>query len=171
MTGTITLTGAGSSGTIDENALRGGVIDVVGDTMTTNLPIPFEIAGGECVKSDAPFYAEWVGAGKPWDRPDCWCYERNCRGDADGLKPGMFWVETGDLDILLDSFNIGDKNMTGNRICGDFDHKAPGMFRVETDDLDILLLYFNIGDKNVPVCPPDWDGDLDDDYNLPWLVP
>ena len=147
--GTITLTADGTktaSGTLDENSLRGGVIDEDGNQVTTNLPIPFTITDlpSDCVKSDAPFYDEWVGitSGGYWSKPDCWCYKRNCRGDADGIKPTLYRVTTDDLAILVASFSKADKKLTQVTICADFDHIKPTLYRVTTDDLAILVNAF-----------------------------
>ena len=91
MTGTITLTGTGT-GTLDENALRGGCIDVNGDTMTTNLPLPFVLEDEGC-------FTRYYATGTPqyilWDtgtdgnvtfppRPDCWCFDAFQCGDTNG---------------------------------------------------------------------------------------
>ena len=55
----------------------------------------------DCVKSTAFFYGDWLKFGKP----ACWCYPRNCRGDADGFKQGnlssFMYVYTNDLNILI----------------------------------------------------------------------
>ena len=122
----------------------------------------------ECVKSDAPFYTEWVGAGKNWDKPDCWCYEYNCRGDADGVKIGLFRINSTDLGLFADAYNKGDLKMDPVRICSDFDHIKVGLFRVNSADLGIFATNYNKGDLKVAPCPLDWDGDTDDDYNF-WL--
>ena len=123
----------------------------------------------ECVISTAPFYTVWTGAGgKPWSRPDCWCYRRNCRGDFDGLQQlGMFWVYTNDLIGLRDAYTKTDAQLTGNRICADFVRdKQLGLYRVYTNDLVRLRAYYSKGPPLVPVCPMDWEGDGDDDYNF-----
>ncbi len=174
-----------SSGTCDVTIIgdttRGPESGVVGSVIPSNLyvgetVIPLVLSGmsfpvvTECVKSDAPFYDEWVGAGKNWDKPDCWCYEYNCRGDADGLKIILFRIQNFDLGILADAFNKGDLMQNPTRICADFDHKKVQLFRVQNADLAILAANFNKGDLQVSGCPMDWDGDTDDDYNF-WIVP
>ncbi|MHC4642908.1 MAG: hypothetical protein ACYS32_14795 [Planctomycetota bacterium] len=65
----------------------------------TVLPEP------ECFPPAHSDYSEWVNVGKP----DCWCYPRQCHGDADGLmgggsKCGYYDVEPGDLNILISSW-------------------------------------------------------------------
>ena len=119
----------------------------------------------DCVKSDAPFYDEWVGAGKPWSKPDCWCFRRNCRGDADGIQTGPFWVAIPDLNILRSGFNQFDSFLTQETICADFDHITTGPFRVAIPDLNILRSS-GYNQFLIPECPLDWDGDGDDDYNF-----
>jgi hypothetical protein len=59
----------------------------------------------DCFPPAHPDYSEWVNV----DKPDCWCYPRQCHGDADGLmggssKCGYDYVETGDLSILISSW-------------------------------------------------------------------
>jgi len=107
----------------------------------------------ECVKSTAPFYTAWKGGGA-WNRPDCWCYKRHCRGDADGLKQlSLYWVYVQDLTILRSAYGKIDSQMTGNRICADFDRaKALNLYRVYTNDLTILRLYYGKGEAQVKCC-------------------
>jgi hypothetical protein len=114
----------------------------------------------------APFYAEWVGAGKNWNKPDCWCYQRNCRGDYDSVKQGTAWVSTFDLGGLIAAYGKADFKMDQTLICADFDHKKQGTARVSTNDLGILIQYYGKADFKNPVCPTDWDGISGDDYNF-----
>ncbi len=163
MTGTITLTANGTgvaSGTLGENALRGGVIDEDGDTMTTNLPIPFSITAiVDCMQDGGvlttdPLYLEWEAVGKP----ECWCYDTQCMGDADTSKAGSIWtgyyyVGTADVTVLaaawmvyepiygpgITSINVG--GVPG--ACADFDRTQhggiwTGYYRVGTPDVQIL---------------------------------
>jgi len=120
----------------------------------------------DCVKSDAPFYDEWVGAGKPWSKPDCWCFRRHCRGDADGIRTGPFWVAIPDLTLFRACYNKFDYQLTQDTICGDFDHKKTGPFRCGIPDLNLLRMYHSKTEVMIPLCPMDWDGDGDDDYNF-----
>jgi len=152
---------------VDEDNLRGGV---AGSQLTTNLPIIVKVVPvavpTECVKSDAPFYTAWVG-GAYWSKPDCWCFQRNCRGDADGIKSGPFWVAISDLNIFRTGYNKLDNFLTQTSICADFDHIKTGPFRVAIPDLNIFRAYYNkIEVPFVPACPMDWDGDSDNDYNF-----
>ena len=133
------------------------------------VTIPVYLTDIECVKPDAPFYAEWVGAGKPWERPCCWCCQYQCRGDVDCTKIGLFRVQASDLSIFASAFNKADLKLTQTSICADLDHKKVGLFRCQADDLSIFAAYFNKADLKVPVCPLDWDSDGDDDYNF-WVT-
>jgi hypothetical protein len=89
----------------------------------------------------------------PWSKPDCWCYRRQCRGDADGAKQLAFWVYTLDLGILKDAYGKPVAQMTGNRICADFDHAPQLAFRVYTLDLATLKSYYGKPEASVPECP------------------
>jgi len=160
---------------ISLDTVRGGIVGDV--ALTTNIDsapvcetITNPIVITECVKSDAPFYADWVGAGKNWEKPDCWCYQYNCRGDADGLKIGLFRVNSTDLGLFAQAYNLGDLKMDQTKICSDFDHLKVGLFRVNSADLGILAANYNKGDLKISPCTLDWDGDLDDDYNF-WTAP
>ena len=131
------------------------------DVTAEGAVICFGVA--DCVKDTASFYAEWVGAGKNWDKPDCWCYERQCRGDLNGLKAGLFWVQATDLAIFLSGFNKMDGALDQTKICADLNHIKTGLFRSQATDLAIFLTYFNKMQGVVPPCPAD-------DYNF-WIVP
>jgi len=105
----------------------------------------------ECMPNTVPAKkTRWVTYG----RPDCWCYARNCKGDAtgtsDGKAPsGPYWVSVGDLNVLKSAWNKLDAALTGNQICADFsrssDGKAPsGPYAVSVGDLNILKSNWNI---------------------------
>ena len=110
----------------------------------------------DCFPSDDPHYLDWVAFGKP----DCWCYARQCHGDADGLKQGSvvtgyMYVSTDDLIRLAAAWQIkeppkgpGILSLPGG-ICADFNHAqqgsiVTGYMRVSTDDLIILANYWQI---------------------------
>jgi hypothetical protein len=115
----------------------------------------FELTTRDCVKITAPFYNDWVGAGKPWSKPDCWCYQRQCRGDANGSAVFGKWVTSADLDILKSVYNdsLTDVLNTPGGICADFNHLAVFGKPVTSADLDILKLYYNEG--TVDCCDDD----------------
>ncbi|HOQ05957.1 MAG TPA: hypothetical protein PKY88_12180 [Anaerohalosphaeraceae bacterium] len=153
---------------IEPDALRGGVVgddlgtvSVSGCATISNIP-------PECVKSTAPFYADWVAFGKP----NCWCYQRNCRGDINGTREGnavtgYIWVYTQDLSTFLAAYGIkeppkgpGVATIT-NGICADLNrtregNAVTGYIRVYTQDLPILLANYGVKEPpkgpGVPVC-------------------
>jgi len=168
--------------TITGDTTRGPDSGVVGSVIASNLSggesattiMTFVGEPTECVKSDAPFYNEWLGsdyAGTPtakWASPDCWCYIWQCRGDTDGIT-GLYKVDTVDLATFVSAFSKGDLKLDQVKICADLDHKK-GLYRVDTTDLGVFVSNFSKGALKVKDCPLDWDGDLDDDYNF-WCTP
>jgi hypothetical protein len=121
-----------------------------------------------CVKRTATIYADW----KTFGSPACWCYPRNCRGDADGGKQGnttqgYTYVYTNDLNILTAAWNVREPTKGAgimsipNGICADFGrdkqgNSTQGYTRVYTNDLNILTTYWNVREPTkgagVPVC-------------------
>jgi hypothetical protein len=156
--------------TISGDTLRGPASGVVGSVLTSNLPIstqiPFQLCG--CLKCSAPFYNDWVKFGMP----SCWCYARNCRGDADGLRQGSsltgFWyVGTNDLNILVRAWQVREPPKGPgimsllNGICADFARDQQGSaltgyWRVGTNDLNILVANWQVKEPpkgpGVPDC-------------------
>jgi hypothetical protein len=116
-------------------------------------------SGISCISADHPYYDEWVQVGEPV----CWCYERQCHGDADCKAQGKskYWVSTNDLDILIAAWSKTFAEIDGQTvstvplICADFDHKAQGkqQYRVSTDDLDILIANWNKANAPAADCP------------------
>jgi len=110
----------------------------------------------ECLKSSAAEYSIWTNAN--WNRPSCWCYQRNCRGDADGIKTGLYWVASPDLTILKAGYGKTDtvlKTISSGGvpgICADFDRAKTGLYRVASPDLTILKTYYGKSAANVPCC-------------------
>jgi hypothetical protein len=138
---------------IAENAARGGVVMEDASSPTSNLPCVAccsIVVLVECMKDTHPAYGDWDS----WGKPDCWCYERQCRGDADGLKTGPFWVAIPDLNMLRAAINKPDLTLQGipNGICCDFDMIKTGPFRVAIPDLNIMRLYINKPEAAVPSC-------------------
>lgn len=128
---------------VDVDSTRGGV---VGSQLTTNLPlgsvcVAIPVAQ-ECMMATHPAYTNWsTYAGKA----DCWCYQKQCRADADGMNgpgAGPFPVSQDDLVILAAQIN----KLTPPGFCADFDHKkgpGAGPFPVSQDDLTILAGWIN----------------------------
>jgi len=110
-----------------------------------------------CFPSEHPDYNEWVAVGEP----NCWCYPRQCHGDADGQKQGLdnYWVSTHDLAVLRNAWNKPLENLAeANWICADFDHAAQGKgnYRVSTHDLAILRSNWQIPNKPDANCLTDY---------------
>ncbi len=157
---------AGTTVTITGDTLRGPASGVVGSVLTSNLPQTVVVMPGgepECVKSTAAFYADWLSFGSP----KCWCYARNCMGDADGLKQGSavtgYWfVGTNDLNILVAGWQVKEAPKgpgiatIANGICADFARDkqgsaVTGYWRVGTNDLNKLVASWQV--KEAPKGP------------------
>jgi hypothetical protein len=105
------------------------------------------------VITPATEYNAWVA----WNRPNCWCYKRQCRGDTNGSKSGVLWVSSADFNLFKSAFNKTDtvlKNIPGG-ICADVDHAKSGVIRVSSSDFNIFKSYFNKSETSVPCCDPD----------------
>ena len=170
-TGTIVLTGPACTGTITASTLRTGlagtgVVDVEGNAMTTNLPLPFSITLGEetCYIGHGQTDEQmWIDMG----RPRSWCYPRQCNGDADNIKEIVppfdeFWVYNLDVGILVDGYAQvynGDP-VAQPWIAADFDHLKEIVppfdeFRVYNNDVTILVNNYaqaTVGDTCCPGC-------------------
>ena len=144
-----------------ESTYRGGVVMESGDSVDPNVTGANDVLLGTECYAGRPDYSEWVAVG----RPRCWCYPRQCHGDADGIQhpPGKFnippphWVGTPDLNVLLGAWKKASsatkyvKDGQGYYLaCADFDHiehpagkfNNPPIHRVGTPDLNILLYYW-----------------------------
>jgi hypothetical protein len=110
-----------------------------------------------------------------YGKPECWCYARQCHGDADGLKQGSTfggfkYVDTDDLNILITGWQVkeldkgpGILSIPG-AICADFAHDVQGSTfggfkRVDTNDLGKLIEYWQVkepdkGTGTPPDCVP-----------------
>jgi hypothetical protein len=86
----------------------------------------------ECMDSGNAGYDEWLAEGKP----NCWCYEFNCRGDADGIKVGDNWVNSADVTILRAAL-FQDPLPVGG-ICAEFDRIKVGDNRVNAADVTVI---------------------------------
>ncbi len=103
-----------------------------------------------CMKFTAPEYPEMVA----WGWPECWCYRRQCRGDATGTPLGPYWVQLADLNVLKSGWYKIDAVLATvpNGICADFNHAAMGPYRVTIADLNILKEYWYKAEALVPEC-------------------
>jgi len=155
------MTGTGSV-CFSEDTLRGGVVDTTGAAMTVTLPGCVNVPViTDCLKDlGGQEYDDWAAFGKP----DCWCFRRQCKGDADNLIAGPYWVNSGDLSLFKSAFN--QSPLPAGGICCDFDHMAAGPYRVASTDLTVFKTYFN--QATVPQCDANGDGVLEagDKYNF-----
>jgi len=169
--------------TITENTVRGGVVltnpslnPVVNSPGVGATPkFQVVIGPGECLPNTVPYYSQWVLMGKP----NCWCYARQCYGDADGkkeggTKTGYFYVHFTDLNVLLAGWNVkepatpptpsgpGIVTVTAPNgipaVCADFKHDQEGgtktgYFRVHFSDLNTLIANWNIKEPATPPTP------------------
>jgi hypothetical protein len=106
-----------------------------------------------------PDHNEWVAVGEP----ECWCYPRQCRGDATRYCIGKcpYCVSVDDLVVLKAGWAKSFPDIQGKTvrdidpdcdygcdvslICADFDHKPHGKnaYRVSVPDLQILKANWN----------------------------
>lgn len=147
--------------TVTANESRAGASGVVmedpDESPTVNLPamlcIDVVTTPPECYDGMAD-YDQWVTVGKPV----CWCYPRQCLGDADGLPYGKqnYWVSIPDLTILKDAWNKTAAQLVGVDACADFDHLPYGksLYRVSIPDLTILKNNWSIAGGPAPTCLP-----------------
>jgi hypothetical protein len=105
----------------------------------------------ECFSPGHPDYAQWLAVGEP----ECWCYPRQCHGDADGIPGGggkcaTYYVGPGDLNILVSAWLVLEPGFgpgiasIPNGICADFAHDLggsdkTGFYRVGPTDMNILI--------------------------------
>ena len=160
--------------TITANVSRAGSSGVVmespDEAVTVNLPAPIALSGCGSCYAGQPDEDQWDIVGQP----DCWCYQRQCHGDGDGLKEGddkggYFYVGAGDLGQLLAGWKVlepadppipsgpGITSVPGGA-CADYDHVQEGddkggYFRVGAGDLGILLANWKILEPADPPIP------------------
>jgi hypothetical protein len=125
--------------TADTNLVSEGETDIDGHPRVMGYEVDMG-ADEDYPNCDADDYNEWANV---VGRPDCWCYPRQCHGDADNASEtkGNYWVYVADLTILLSGWGKAIGDMSDNEICADFDHAAEtkGDYRVYVADLGILL--------------------------------
>jgi hypothetical protein len=163
---TITPNSTPTTVTVAVNTARGGVVMENPDEASgASFPVTFVIgAVPDCLKNTATEYNAWT----TWGKRDCWCYKRQCRGDGDNTRTGVFWVALSDLNLLRTAYN---KNLTvftqlmathgGKPICADFDHAQAGVFRVALADLNLLRTAYNKMETVAKCCDADKNCTLD----------
>lgn len=104
----------------------------------------------ECLNAKDPGYAAWKST--TWNKPNCWCNRRQCRGDVGGTKAG-FWVYSSDLNTFKSAYGKADAVVATvpSGICADLDHVKSG-FRTYSADLTIIKAYYGKADALVPEC-------------------
>ena len=155
----IRVNGSCTVNVTEEDTYRGGVVLEDGTSTDANLTGATNVPLDDCYLNYAD-HAEYVAAG----RPECWCYPRQCHGDADGLaqgsvKFGFKYVDTDDLDIMSAGWKVLDPpkgsgilGLTVNGVpvaCADFAHNTQGSVkfgfkRIDTDDLDLMSAYWKV---------------------------
>ena len=150
--------------TISGNTARGNVVLYDATAADTNLPSSCSVAlAQDCMMASHPDYTYWV----LFDKPDSWCYKYQCRGDADGLAEGPFWVSLDDLIELrqwIDFFDPMDPNPLGSA-SANFDHDKEGPFWVSLNDLIILRQWIDYFDPMTPIP------ECNDVHINEWLTP
>ena len=136
---------AGATGVVMENPDE--VVTVVYGCVDVNVKDPDP---RECVKAGTALYDEWAA----WDKPLCWCYAKQCRGDLNGSSFFGKPVTLTDLNLFKLVFNQPDAVVEGieGGICGDLNHSAFFGKRVTLTDLNMFKLYFNLAELDVPEC-------------------
>jgi len=137
--------------------------------------------GRACIQPGHPDYYEWVAVGQPL----CWCYGRQCHGDADGrlegnAKTGYYYTHFTDLNVLLAAWDIRESpqgpGLVGRTspqgvpyVCADFARNIEGtskngFYRVHFSDLYMLVRNWNVNEPpSGPGIPPDCGGALEPD--------
>jgi hypothetical protein len=98
----------------------------------------------DCYPQDGYHRDYWIQFG----RPQCWCYQYNCKGDTDNIGTGFGnnkkWVVLADLQLLSDSLakRQDDVTLPANYQCANFDRLGTGFGNgkkwVILGDLNIL---------------------------------
>ena len=128
------------------NQIRGGIVlkDASSPPPEDIVLVPWErqdcLIGGNAGPLE---YSDW--SNPLWNKPACWCYCRQCRGDADGKKTLLYWVAIPDLSLFKLAFSKTDAVLATipNGICCDYDHKKTLLYRVAIPDLTIFKTYFS----------------------------
>ena len=152
--------------TITSNITRGGVVNINAETVVvgTSTCAMTDLPSGDCYQPGDPNYGDWVTLGKP----ECWCYPRQCLGDATGYPYGRnnYWVSVPDLTVMKDAWNLTAAQIIGQTstvdghvtewACADSDRQGYGrnMYRVSVPELTTLKNNWNIVTGPDPNCTP-----------------
>jgi len=150
---TLALSNTAATVTVARNTGRGGVVmENPDESAADNLPITFPIS--ECLSNTATEYNKWSSHSKP----NCWCFRRNCRGDADGVTTFGKPVAVSDLNIFKSAYNKLDTQIRNVNcptlpcICADFDRATTFSKPVAVGDLNRFKSYYNKATTSVPQC-------------------
>jgi len=124
-----------------------------------------------CFSIADPNYGNWDFNG----RPTCWCYPRQCHGDADGKKvgnagTGYTYVNSNDIDIMSLGWMVKDPTkgagILGLKVngvpvaCADFSrtrlgNAGTGYTRINSVDIDLMSLYWMVKEQTKGTGTPD----------------
>ncbi len=151
---TLTLSNSAACVVVSRNVARGGIVmERPEESAADNLPVSAGFCS-ECLNSSATEYNKWGS----YNKPVCWCYRKNCRGDADGLSTLTKPVMIPDLNIFKSAYNKTATQIKGTvingvpAICADFDRLDTLMKPVMLSDLNIFKSYVNKAVTQVPQC-------------------
>lgn len=162
---TANVSRAGTDGVVMEDPDQPVTVNYPAVCLDVNIPeIPIDCYIGQVD------YDQFEVVGKP----TCWCYARQCRGDADGLtegnlKAGFWYVGLNDLNIMVSGWKVlepavaptpsgpGITSVEG-AACADFDHLEEGnlkagFWRVGLNDLNIMVAHWKILEPAVAPTP------------------
>ena len=153
------------TGVIKINHRRGGVIGNDTEPMETNLDDPAKQGGGipfkispyvppeECMRETHTDYSDWKNLS---GMIDCWCYCKQCNGDASGQSAfgGAVAVFQDDEGALMGAYgNPAVATTPGDPgWCADFNHKAQFGGAVRVFDHDLLRFIPNYGSPSTKEC-------------------
>lgn len=124
-------------------------------TPSGNVVQNFTGTATECMNKLDTKYNRWV----TYNKPDCWCFQKQCKGDADGLKTLTKPVASPDLTIF--KAGVGQTSayvktlvVSGKPgICADFDRADTLSKPIASPDLTIFKSNVGVADTSVPQCP------------------
>jgi hypothetical protein len=127
-------------------------------TMNANATIVANFVLKTCKErltaTEQALYTRYVTAGKD---PSSWCWQYQCRGDADGIEQGTLTkVRVGSVDLSLLTASWNKKPETGADPRADFDHAEQGtLTKVSVGSADLSLLVANWNKKTslLTSCP------------------
>jgi len=150
---TLTLSNTAATVTVARNTGRGGVVmENPDEAAADNLPITFPQL--ECLNSSATEYTKWGS----YLKPNCWCYKKNCRGDADGQLTVNKPVMLPDFNIFKAAYNKTVTQVKGTvyngvpGICADFDRINTVNKPVMLPDFNVFKSFYNKTATTVPQC-------------------